>query len=229
LEAIVKKLFYAVLLAASAAAIAEVPDAIRQQNLDRVFIERAPSVSVEEHAQGIDAYVKALPVDQQLTLEFDSWKKLFKEKRLTRLQYVEKMLKTNEEYGGDPLVIDYWAYVRMLDKKVKAGTLPEEEYEYLQGKKYEEMKLAIQESKQKQDRDFEANQAALRARNASLAAQQSANDMARAAQLRAAEQAYDPTGDVLTNIGNSLRSRSQSTNCTTTRYPGSISAQTVCR
>lgn len=116
-----------------------------QEKVDALIKLYADAPSQEEGARAINNYLESLPSDERFLLKTATLGHIRKIGVLDRTTYVRNMLELNEQYAPtDYITLDYWRYVRMLDAKVRNGTLPEEDFRYLADKKMDEAKAATE-------------------------------------------------------------------------------------
>lgn len=116
-----------------------------QEKVDALLKLATDAPSQQEGARAVDNYLMSLSSDERFSLEAATFLHMRKTGIMDRTTYARNMLELNEQYAPtDYITLDYWRYIRMLDAKVRNGTLPEEEYRYLADKKFDEAKAATE-------------------------------------------------------------------------------------
>lgn len=180
----------------------------RQEKVEALLKLATDAPTRLDGAKAVDQHLNTLPDSDRAQLESDTWSHLRKTGAITRSAYIQNMLELNERFAPrDYITLDYWRYLRMISAKVDAGTMAEEEYQYLSAKKYDEATMAKEQQEREPQPVYQAQQP---------------------------QAAPDNTGLVLQSIGQALRSRADSlrplgspTNCTSRNIGGTV--YTDCR
>ncbi len=208
----------ALLASASGGALAQYDqEPVHRANRDRIIqIMTRPEVDEATRSNQVREFLSTLPKRDAFRAQYEVLDYARKQGAIGHLDYSKGMVDLySREAPNLTVPLDYWRYYVMIAAKLERKEIPEEEFEYLRARKFDEANAIMRERKQ---------QAAAAAENAARAKAAEAKAQAAAEERQQAEN-DERFRQSMIEFADRLKSR-RGTNTQCTQYGGVLNCNT---